>query len=80
MRRKKLNRIVIKLGTNVVIHNNRFNTPLVNSMAKEVSTLVRQGRQFLIVSSGAIGLGLEKMHMQNNAELIHYAIQNGLAP
>jgi len=23
---------------------------------------------------------LEKMHMQNNAELIHYAIQNGLAP
>lgn len=61
----KIKRIVVKLGTNVVICNNRFNFHLINGLAKEVSAMVRAGKQFIFVSSGAIGLGLEKTHLHN---------------
>ncbi|MCX6799323.1 MAG: glutamate 5-kinase [Candidatus Diapherotrites archaeon] len=65
MNPEKIKRIVLKLGTNSVIKDNRFNSSLVNAMAAEISEMVRGGRQFIIVSSGAIGLGLEKTRLHN---------------
>ncbi len=62
---RKIKRIVVKLGTNSVICNNCFNSHLINGLAKEISTMVRTGKQFIVVSSGAIGLGLEKTHLHN---------------
>jgi len=60
MNPENIERIVVKLGTNSVIKNNSLNTVLINGMAKDISALVRLGKQFIIVSSGAIGLGREK--------------------
>ncbi|MAG22370.1 MAG: glutamate 5-kinase [Candidatus Diapherotrites archaeon] len=61
----KTKKIVVKLGTDSVIKDNKFNSAMVNRMAKDVSAMVRQGKQFIIVSSGAIGMGLEQTNLHN---------------
>ncbi len=66
MNPKNFNRIVVKLGTSSIMHNNKFNVELADSLARDVSSLTRQGKQFIFVSSGAIGLGLERMHLACN--------------
>ncbi len=70
MNPEKVKRIVIKLGTDSVVKNNRFNSGLANSMAKDISKMVRDGKQVIIVSSGAIGIGLESMRMTSFPESI----------
>jgi len=60
---EKIKRVVVKLGTNTVLSNNQFNSRLITSLACDVSDGIREGKQFILVSSGAIGLGLEKMHL-----------------
>ncbi len=67
---KKAKTIVIKLGTSSVMHNNRINTALLNDIAKDISELVRDGKNVIIVSSGAIGLGLERMHLNGPSHSI----------
>lgn len=62
----EIKRVVVKLGTNTVMCNNRFNGKFVGALAKEVSLHAGQGGQFIIVSSGAIGLGLERMRLAGN--------------
>src|SRR5437773_10369288 len=64
-------RIVIKLGTSVLmsdegagIASDRF-LAVVGSMAE----LKRAGREVLLVSSGAIGLGAERLCMQRRPQL-----------
>ena len=55
---KKANRIVIKLGTNTIIDGNgKFNYCFINELIKQISHLKDEGREIIIVSSGAIGLG-----------------------
>ena len=55
---KGARRIVIKLGTNIVINQDgRFNSKLITSLLKEISLLRDSGKLFILVSSGAIGLG-----------------------
>ena len=63
---ENLKRIVVKIGTNSVMLNNQFNSKLVDDLARDISSLTRQGKQFILVSSGAIGLGLERMHLTGN--------------
>ncbi len=56
---KPLSRIVIKLGTNVVIEDGK-DTPAfdrLRTIGKGIATLRAQGTDVVIVSSGAIGLG-----------------------
>jgi glutamate 5-kinase len=74
---EKANRIVVKLGTTSVISNNKFNSRAIAALAKEVSGFVRKGKQFIIVSSGAIGLGKEKTRLFVNNPAIE--LQQALA-
>ena len=60
-------RIVLKFGTNVLIKNNRLNKGLIAGIAKDLSEFRRQGNEFIIVTSGAIGLGIEKLCLDNNS-------------
>jgi len=73
----KAKRIVIKLGTNVVIKDFRFNKAFVNDLAKEISFLRRDGKEIILVSSGAIGLGLEKLRL--NKSDLSIALQQATA-
>ena len=55
-------RVVLKLGTRVVTHpDGRVALPRIFSVVETAARLREQGRQVLIVSSGAVGLGVEAL-------------------
>ena len=59
MNKKNLyNTIVIKIGTNVITHNDgKLNLSVINNICKQVSHLHKKGIKILLVSSGAMGAG-----------------------
>ncbi|MDI6783309.1 MAG: glutamate 5-kinase [bacterium] len=65
------NRIVIKIGTNLLDSaDNVFNRDLVDHLADQIEQLHRQGKQILIVTSGAIGAGMRKLGWKERPKLI----------
>ncbi|MCX7919200.1 MAG: glutamate 5-kinase [bacterium] len=65
------NRIVIKVGTSLLDSaNNVFNRALITHLAEQVRVLQNQGKQILIVTSGAIGAGMRKLGWQERPKLI----------
>lgn len=50
-------RIVVKIGTNILTRDSAVDTGYVSRVAKQISELLKTGRQVVIVSSGAIGMG-----------------------
>src|ERR1035441_9881347 len=55
-------RIVIKVGTNVVMRDDgRLALSQLYGIAEAVARLRKQGRDVLMVSSGAVGLGMERI-------------------
>ena len=54
---RKANRIVVKIGTNTITKNGEFNVEFAKNLAKELVELREKGKEIVIVSSGAIGLG-----------------------
>lgn len=54
----KTKRIVIKVGTNVLSKGSGVDTDFLVVIARQISELVREGRQVILVTSGAIGMGI----------------------
>ena len=50
-------RVVIKIGTSSLTKNGGVNTAYVRRIARQISSLLDSGRQVVIVTSGAIGMG-----------------------
>ena len=62
-------RIVVKLGTRVVCHDDgTLNTERVAAIAEEVATLIDGGRRIVIVSSGAVGAGMSQLGLQQRPQ------------
>lgn len=65
MDRKKIteaNRIVIKFGTNILTNEEgEVSLPRVYSFIEDVSNLKKNGKEVILVSSGAVGLGKKKL-------------------
>src|SRR5215831_8853654 len=65
-------RVVIKLGTAVMISEgggvalSRF-----YSFVEAIATLRKSGREVLLVSSGAVGLGAERLALSSGQSLFH---------
>jgi glutamate 5-kinase len=57
----KAKRIVIKIGTNILTKNDTVDAGYVRGVAGQVNSLLKAGRQVVIVSSGAIGMGLGQL-------------------
>jgi len=57
----KAKRIVIKIGTNILTKNDRVDAGYVRRVAGQVNSLLKAGRQVVIISSGAIGMGLGQL-------------------
>lgn len=53
----KVKRVVVKIGTNTLSNGDSVDTAYVRQIAKQVNHLLSEGRQVLLVSSGAIGMG-----------------------
>jgi glutamate 5-kinase len=54
----KTKRIVIKVGTNVLSKGTRVDTVFLRVIARQIAELVQQRRQAILVTSGAIGMGM----------------------
>jgi glutamate 5-kinase len=50
-------RVVVKIGTNILTKDSGLDTGYVRRVARQISELLKTGRQVVIVSSGAIGMG-----------------------
>lgn len=55
-------RLVIKLGTNILRNEQgQMDTPRIHKICEEITNLRKRGLQILIVSSGAVGLGMGRL-------------------
>ncbi len=59
------NRIVIKLGTNI-LRNEEGEVALsrIYSFIEDISKLVKSGKEIIVVTSGAVGLGKKKLNLE----------------
>jgi len=58
-------RIVVKLGTGVLTHGiGQLNTAIVDGIAREIAGLRQRGTEVIVVSSGAVGLGMGALGLQ----------------
>lgn len=59
-------RIVIKLGTNVLRGDDGYvSLPRVFSFIEDISNLVKSGKEVIVITSGAVGLGKKKLGLDN---------------
>ncbi len=61
---RDINRIVVKIGTSSLTkEDGSFNRDLTENIADQVAKLMKLGKTVIIVSSGAIGIGVEELKM-----------------
>jgi len=53
----KAKRIVVKIGTNILTKKGGIDAAYVRRIARQINSLLKTGRQVVIISSGAIGMG-----------------------
>ncbi len=53
----KIKRIVIKVGSQLLVSNGKVHLPFVRALVKQISALRSKGIECILVSSGAIGCG-----------------------
>ncbi len=59
----RVRRAVVKVGSGVLTHEQGLNDRVIKRLAREVSMLMDQGRQVILVTSGAIASGMKKVGM-----------------
>ena len=57
----KAKRIVIKIGTNTLTHNNALDGDYIQRIAAQVKAILDTGKQVVLVSSGAIAMGASRL-------------------
>lgn len=61
---KKHKRIIVKIGTTSLTHNNgKINLDVLESLAKVLSEIRKKEREIILVSSGAIAVGAESLSL-----------------
>ena len=65
----KAKRIVIKIGTHILTKNDSVDAAYVRRVAGQVNSLLKTGRQVVIVSSGAIGMGLGQLDVERAKDI-----------
>ncbi|HHW49020.1 MAG TPA: glutamate 5-kinase [Clostridiaceae bacterium] len=73
IRRNLINskRIVVKVGTSMITYDNgNLNFTRIDRLARVISDLVNQGREIVLVTSGAIGVGVGKLKLKERPKTI----------
>jgi glutamate 5-kinase len=66
-----LRRIVVKLGTNVIMRpDGKVALGLVCGLVEQIAALRAEGREILLVTSGAVGLGMERLGLQTRPRVV----------
>ncbi len=62
-------RIVVKIGTNCLTDkNSKLDTSNVNKVVSDLTNLIEDGREVILVSSGAIGAGVGRISLEETPE------------
>ncbi|MCD8198761.1 MAG: glutamate 5-kinase [Phascolarctobacterium sp.] len=68
---KKAKRIVVKVGTSTIIYKNgKMNFSQINRLAREISDLQNQGREMILVTSGAVAVGVDRLGLKEKPDTI----------
>lgn len=68
---RQAKRIVIKIGTSSLVYaNGQINLSAIDQLAFTLSDLNNQGKEIILVSSGAIGVGLHKLSLDERPKTI----------
>jgi len=68
---KKVKRIVVKVGSSILASRDRgLHRTVFSQLAREISALKHQGYEMILVSSGAIAAGMEKLGFQSRPQTI----------
>ncbi|MBO7407105.1 MAG: glutamate 5-kinase [Clostridia bacterium] len=68
---KRAKRIVIKVGTSSLVHaGGKMNLRRIEKLARVLSELMNQGREIILVSSGAIGVGAEVLKLRERPSTV----------
>ncbi|MFA4993030.1 MAG: glutamate 5-kinase [Candidatus Omnitrophota bacterium] len=66
-------RVVIKIGSSLFATEEcKLDTGLVNSIAKQITDLMKQGKEVVVVSSGAIALGMSILKLANRPKELQH--------
>ena len=66
---KVAKRIVVKVGTSTLLYpNGKINLYRIEHLAREISDLASQGREVILVTSGAIGAGMVRMGLSERPD------------
>ena len=70
---KNYKRIVIKIGASLFASDkHKLDTALVNKIAAQIAQLTRQQKEVVVVSSGAIALGMSILKLKSRPEKLAY--------
>ncbi len=62
----KAKRIVIKLGTNILRNSDgNVSLPRIFSFIEDISALVKMGKEVIVITSGAVGLGKKRLGLKS---------------
>lgn len=62
----KAKRIVVKLGTNVLRNDEGYvSLPRVYSFIEDIANLVKSGKEVIVITSGAVGLGKKRLGLED---------------
>lgn len=68
---KKAKRIVVKIGTSTITdEKGRLNKGFIRNIARQIADLRKQGREIIIVSSGAIGSGVGELGIEHSPRIM----------
>jgi glutamate 5-kinase len=65
----KSKRVVVKVGSGVLTSEDGLNQEVMESLAQEVSFLVKSGKEVILVSSGAVAAGRKRLGLQVDGNL-----------
>jgi glutamate 5-kinase len=62
-------RIVIKIGTNTLTKNDQVDSAYIRRIASQIVELKKTGREVVIITSGAIGMGLNQLARKPSSDI-----------
>lgn len=63
-------RVVVKVGSGVLTHENGLNLRIVRSLSRQICDLTNQGKEVILVTSGAMASGLAKVGLTRRPDQI----------
>jgi len=66
----RVRRAVVKVGSNVLTQDSGLNHQAIQSISRQISRLIEQGLQIILVSSGAMASGLKKLDLAKRPDEI----------